>query len=143
MSNSAVKSRAFEGWELLLDLVLLLERSRLPAIAAEVGLPEAQCHTLRLLDPDHETPMRRLVECLSCDASNVTGIVDRLEARGLIERRVATADRRVKVIALTDAGRATRRRLLERLGEPPEPIARLSAADRKTLCAILRRALRR
>ena len=48
--------------------------------------------------------MSGLAELLFCDASNVTGIADRLEARGLIERRSAGGDRRVKVLALTSAG---------------------------------------
>jgi DNA-binding MarR family transcriptional regulator len=85
--------------------------------------------------------MGRLAEGLACDASNVTGIVDRLEARGLIERRAARHDRRLKVLALTDSGAQVRGRILERFAEPPEWMGRLSADDQRVLCAILRRAL--
>ena len=49
--------------------------------------------------------MRKLAQKLKCEPSNVTGIVDRLEARGLVERRPDPADRRVKVAAATDEGR--------------------------------------
>jgi MarR family transcriptional regulator, organic hydroperoxide resistance regulator len=85
--------------------------------------------------------MGRLACGLGCDASNITGIVDRLEARGLVERRAGERDRRVKVLIVTDRGLELRRRLLVRMAEPPEPIARLSPDDQQALTAILRRAL--
>ena len=131
---------ACQTWELMFEL-LLAARPRVPAVAAECGLTPAQCHVLRLLRPDTAVPMRILAERLGCDASNVTGIVDRLEARGLLERRAADHDRRIKELALTPAGIAARAQVIERLGEPPESIARLSADDQQALCAILRKAL--
>ena len=54
--------------------------------SAELGLGFAQAHALRMLDPEEPLPMSALAERLFCDASNVTGIVDRLESRGLVER---------------------------------------------------------
>ena len=50
-------------------------------------------------------PMNELAALLACDNSNVTGLVDRLEARGLVTRQPSPEDRRVKHIVLTDAGR--------------------------------------
>src|ERR671935_203891 len=91
--------------------------------------------------PFRHTPMNELAEALACDASNVTGLVDRLEARGFVERRAAPADRRVKTLVLTPAGIALRRRVLERMSEPPDEIARLSRADQRALRDILRRAM--
>ena len=67
-----------------------------------------QLHTLRILEPDREVPMSSLAGKLFCDTSNVTGIVDRLEARGLIERRPADYDRRVKLLGLTAEGERVR-----------------------------------
>jgi len=87
--------------------------------------------------------MSALAEALSCDASNVTGIVDRLEARGLIERKSADHDRRVKMLAVTPKGARLRGRLLARLHEPPESITALSRADQCALRDILARALQR
>ena len=84
-----------------------------------------------------------MADGLACDASNITGIVDRLEARGLVKRRPGSRDRRVKEIVLTRAGTALRTLLVERLAEPPEPVSRMSAADQRALRAILRRALGR
>ena len=85
--------------------------------------------------------MGRIAETLSCDASNVTGLVDRLESRGLVRRRPASGDRRVKVLALTPAGLKLRAVLLTRMTEPPEMLERLSARDQQALIRILGRLL--
>ena len=107
----------------------------------KLGLTFVQAHALRTLDPERPLPMNTLAELLLCDASNVTGIADRLETRGLIERRSADGDRRVKALALTPKGVALRRRALEVMNEPPHPIAALSVADQRALRDILRRAV--
>ena len=78
---------------------------------------------------------------MHCEASNVTGIVDRLEARGLIERRPSAEDRRVKMLALTEEGQELRRKIGERMNEPPPPIASLSEEDQRALRDLLARAL--
>ena len=96
---------------------------------------------LQWLEPGVEMTMSGLAELIYCDASNVTGIVDRLEARELIERRDKPGDRRVKLIGLTTEGERWREQILERLYEPPEPIASLSAADQRSLRDLLRRAV--
>ena len=125
-----------------MDLVMA-ERARIPQIAAEFRLSPPQVHALRLLEPDQPLPMGRLACALGCDASNVTGIVDRLEQRGLIERRPSALDRRVKVLVVTAQGAEVRKALMIRLGEPPQSIASLSPADRRRLAGLLRRALSR
>jgi len=85
--------------------------------------------------------MRALAAALHCDSSNVTGLVDGLEAQGLVERREAEHDRRMRLLVVTPHGREVRERLFEALQRVPEPIARLSAADQRALRDILRRAL--
>jgi DNA-binding MarR family transcriptional regulator len=84
--------------------------------------------------------MVSLARSLHCHDSNVTGLVDRLEQRGLIERQSNPKDRRVKLIALTKAGETLRERLLERLFEPLPFIAVLALQDKMTLRDILFRA---
>lgn len=76
------------------------------AIAAELDLPPAQA--LALVNLRAPAPMRDLADVLSCDASNVTGIVDGLERRGLVTRRTDPADRRVKHLVLTAEGQRRR-----------------------------------
>ena len=85
--------------------------------------------------------MRELAVELVCDASNVTGLVDRLEKRGLLERRATEDDRRVKCVHLTPAGRRVREKLDRRFLEPPPAIAALNVADQNALREILDRAL--
>lgn len=132
------ESRAGEVWSLLLEIVAA-DRARRPAICAELGLSEAQAEVLACLDAEAPTAMCRVAERIGCDPSNVTGIVGRLEARGLLERRADASDRRIRNLVLTEPGRELRRRLDERLAEAPPIVARLSARDRASLCAILRR----
>lgn len=128
------------AWELLTRL-LLERRVQLPALAAEFELSPVQCHVLHLLEPGQPVPMGRLAENLSCDASNVTGLVDRLESRGLLARQPSPADRRVKVLVLTPAGARVRTQLQKRLAAPPDPFRRLSATDQRALVRILERLL--
>jgi DNA-binding MarR family transcriptional regulator len=85
--------------------------------------------------------MGNLAEALHCDSSNVTGIVDRLEERGLVRRESAAGDRRVKLVVLTDEGERLRREIVSRFAEPPPQLTRLSERDQRTLRDILRRAL--
>jgi len=86
-------------------------------------------------------PMGRLAETLGCDASNVTGLVDRLESRGLVRRRPSERDRRIKVLQLTPAGLRARDLLVERMSAPPEIFDRLSPRERQMLVRILSRLL--
>jgi DNA-binding MarR family transcriptional regulator len=96
-----------------------------------------------MLDPEEPLPMSALADRLFCDASNVTGIVDRLESRGLVERGSAEGDRRVKALTLTNDGVALREQVMAVMNEPPDAIASLSAADQRALRDILARAVER
>jgi MarR family transcriptional regulator, organic hydroperoxide resistance regulator len=140
MDENEAKAEAF--WPTMVEF-LFATRDWWVALCAEFDLTPAQGHALRALDPARPVPMSTLAEALLCDASNVTGIVDRLEKRGLIERQPSVRDRRVKVLVVTAEGANVRRQLLIRLGEPPQAFAALSSADRKRLAGILRRALSR
>ena len=85
--------------------------------------------------------MGSLAEALACDASNVTGLVDRLESRGLIRRQPSAGDRRVKVLELTPAGARLRSTVLERMTKPPESLTRLPADEQRALVKILKHLL--
>lgn len=133
-------SAAREAQRLFFEIGMA-QRVRVGKALHKLGLTFVQAHALRTLDPGYALPMSALADLLVCDASNVTGIADRLEARGLIERRSADGDRRVKALALTPKGIALRRRVLETMNEPPAPIAALSESDQRALRDILRRAV--
>ncbi|MFH9083361.1 MULTISPECIES: MarR family transcriptional regulator [unclassified Streptomyces] len=100
--------------------------------------PQARLLSLLSLEP---LPMRKLAQKLKCEPSNVTGIVDRLESRGLVERRPDPADRRVKVAAATEEGRRVARDLREGLHFAREPLAALTDDQRRSLRDLLRRML--
>jgi len=129
-----------DAWQLLLQL-FFAQRANLPPLAAELQLSPAQCHVLHLIEPGRPIPMGQLAETLACDASNVTGLVDRLESRGLVRRRPSPEDRRVKVLDLTPTGARLRTLLLERMTTPPDTFSRLSAAEQRALARILSRLL--
>jgi len=104
-------------WGTLIELLLGM-RGWWSALCDELHLTPSQGLALRRLDPERPLAMSTLAEALACDASNVTGIVDKLETRGLIARRGADHDRRVKTLVVTERGRALRDRLIARLLEP-------------------------
>ena len=83
-------------------------------------------------------PMSALAGIMACDASNVTGIVDKLESRGLLVRQGDESDRRVKMLVMTEKGRELQERMRERFSCPPEPIAGLPADVRERMSDALR-----
>ena len=134
------KSQACEAWKLLMKL-FFSQRADLPTLAAEFELSPAQCHVLHLIEPDRPIPMGRIAASLACDASNVTGLIDRLESRGLVRRQPSAGDRRVKVLELTPEGAHLRSVVMERMTEPPDSLGRLTAVEQKALVRILKRLL--
>jgi DNA-binding MarR family transcriptional regulator len=129
---------AGEAWALMTQMLLVEGKPRFPTIAAELELSPPQAIVMRLLAEPRA--MSDLANAMACDNSNITGIVDRLEERGLVERTPAAYDRRVKLIAATNAGDKVRKELNRRLAIPPEPLANLSEADKRALRDILRKA---
>lgn len=107
------------------------------AKASELDLTAPQAALIRSLDAP--LAMRDVAARLHCDASNVTGIVDRLESRGLLERRVRPNDRRVKELVLTAEGRRVQRQV----GAIEESLAGLSLTESEqgALVELLEKAL--
>lgn len=129
---------ACDAWQLLVQL-FFSHRAALPPLAAEFQLSPAQCHVLHLIEPGRPIPMGQLAETLACDASNVTGLVDRLETRGLVHRQPSAGDRRVKVLGLTPTGSRVRALLVARMTAPPATLGRLSLAEQRALVKTLKR----
>src|SRR6266498_782389 len=127
---------ACRAWQLLMKF-FFAQRAHLPSSGAEFDLSPVQCHVLHLIEPGRPLPMSRLADTLSCDASNVTGLVDRLESRGLVRRQPSPGDRRVKVLQLTPAVLRLRAQLLSGMAGRSLPLSRLAPAQRRTLVKIL------
>jgi MarR family transcriptional regulator, organic hydroperoxide resistance regulator len=132
---------ARQVWELLIELSMSRMRERFLSTITGLGLSLPQAHALKALRPGHPIAMRELAGELHCDPSNITGIVDRLGDRGLVERGSAPGDRRVKTLMLTEEGTALRMRLLDRLSEPPPGLGKLTVDEQRQLHDLLRRGL--
>jgi MarR family transcriptional regulator, organic hydroperoxide resistance regulator len=116
-------------------------RTRFQRVIAELNLSPPQAYALRQLAPERPLPMGDLADSLACDASNVTGIVDRLERRGLVARQVSPVDRRVKTLVVTAEGVVVREQLITQLHQVPAAITELSTDERDLLRGVLRRIL--
>jgi DNA-binding MarR family transcriptional regulator len=127
-----------EAWRLVREL-MIASRPHYLAVLQDVGLSPVQGHALLHLKAEEPLTMSELAAALKCDNSNVTGVVDRLEAAGLVERRPAAHDRRVKTVVVTALGTRLRDEADRRLRVPPPPFARLGADDARALREILER----
>ena len=130
-----------EAWASMYALFVEGEaHDRVHRICAELGLSppllKAFVQIGAFADGD-ALRMSDLAEHWGCDASYVTSLADGLEDRGLAERRLSPADRRVSTIVLTPEGRAQRARALELLAEPPSAFEALTAAEQRQLRDLL------
>lgn len=109
--------------------------------SADCGLSPFQAKTLLHMDAKRPSTMSEVAQTAACEPSNLTGIIDKLEARGLVRRRSTSDDRRIKMVSLTPEGAALRGRLVARFSEPAAWMLALSARDQRQLRDILRKAL--
>ena len=101
--------------------------------AAELGLTAAQAKVLLALQPDQPASQRALADQLGYDPSNLTGLIDKLEARGEVRRRPDHHDRRVKTLLMTAAGTQTRTAFWTALTSDSGPLAHLTADQAEAL----------
>jgi len=71
-----------------------------------LGISMTHFHVLTLLRHHDAMPMGRLAEILDASMSSTTGIIDRMEEKGLVERVRVPDDRRIVLVRSTDAGLA-------------------------------------
>ena len=129
-----------EAWESISVLFWGGEmQTRFHEASALIDLTPGLMKSLFHLEQDDGVPMRELADHCGCDASYVTTIVDGLEDKGYAERRPHPTDRRVKAIALTEAGAAAKAEAMAVLHAPPAAIDKLSAAEQRQLRDLLRK----
>lgn len=109
----------------------------LTAAAAAQGLTMTQAKMLILLR--QPLPMRALAGLLTCDASNITGLVDRLEAHGLVSRHLDPTDRRIKNVVATQEGKDVVRRIRADMRATSAALTRLDEEGRRSLYELLGR----
>jgi len=110
-------------------------------VSSRFDLTPQQVFAIKTLEGGKPVTMSDFARMLGCDASNVTSIADKLETRGILERRPSASDRRVKVLMLTSAGLELHGRISDAMQTAPPAIANLSLEDQKELAAIFRRGL--
>jgi DNA-binding MarR family transcriptional regulator len=133
--SSGKAAIAREAWGLMFDFFIATRHERDPVFAKH-GLTPNDAKALFSLGPVGKT-MGSLAGEWTCDASNATWIVDRLEKHGFAERRPSPGDRRVKMVVLTQVGAKTRDEIMTEMHTPPVAFYEL---DREDLEAIRRAA---
>lgn len=127
---------AYEVLQLLVAMSGRLSQ-HFAARAGEFDLSTGEAKVLLALARGDTLPMRALARRLGYDASNLTGIVDKLEDRGVVERQADPTDRRVKAIAATEQGLHLREGLSRRLRTDAGPVKALTDTQLRELHALL------
>jgi DNA-binding MarR family transcriptional regulator len=112
---------------LVLIEFLMLSKRRVIEAADEFGLTGMQAMTLFLLD--RPRPMNSFGKIFNCDPSNVTGIIDGLESKGLVKRFEHPKDRRIKMVELCEAGTPIREAMIRELTGPDSAILQNLTTD--------------
>lgn len=135
-----VNETGAEAWALLATLFMgdqNHDRFHDACAAIDVGPPALKL--LLSMEAGVANPMRLFAEQLRCDPSWVTTLVDDLEAKGFVERRVQPTDRRVKAIVITKAGLAAQAKARKVLHKPPAAMDALNATEQKQLRDIMQK----
>jgi DNA-binding MarR family transcriptional regulator len=130
------KAIAADVWRLMLECSMA-QFGETSGVLHRLGLTPGHLKLLMQLEQGDGRAMGSLAQSFPCDASTMTWLVDRLEERGLVERRMLPGDRRVKAVALTPLGTKTKAELMERLYEPPDALLALDRAGLEGLRAAL------
>lgn len=128
---------AREVWLLMSDLVLDHERRR--DVSQAVGLSFARTRAVRRV-AEQPLTMGELAEMLGVDRPNLTGVVDDLERRGLVQRVAHPTDRRAKLVQATPDGQELARRADEILASPPPGLGKLAPRELAVLRDLLQQA---
>jgi DNA-binding MarR family transcriptional regulator len=136
--EARTQALAAEVWQRLFGFFISTRPQR-DLVLQRLRLTPNDAKALSSLDLSAGKTMRALAQEWICDPSNATWMVDRLEQRGLAERRAVPTDRRVKQVVLTELGAKTKVALLRGMNAPPPELLQLDAADLETLRAVLER----
>lgn len=87
------------------------ERAAFAQRCHERSISMSHLHLMTFLDAHGPLPMSRVAELLGSGLPTATGLVSRMEERGMVARTHDTEDRRVVTVSLTEAGAAELREL--------------------------------
>jgi DNA-binding MarR family transcriptional regulator len=92
---------------------LMTAKHGLMEVGKKYDLTPLQATTIVLIDVAIPKPMNAFQKLYNCDASNITGIIDGLEEKGLVTRSELPEDRRVKMVLLTPKGLLLQKELVK------------------------------
>jgi DNA-binding MarR family transcriptional regulator len=134
--HQSKRTIAGDVWRLMTECSMA-QFGRASQALQPLGLTPGHVKLLMKLEEGDGRPMSTLANAFGCDASTMTWLVDRLEERGLVERRMLPTDRRVKAVALTPDGADMKANLMERMFEPPEELLTLDRSELEGLREVL------
>jgi DNA-binding MarR family transcriptional regulator len=121
-----------------LIVLMIHTKQHMTLIMDHMSMTPIQGMLLLTFEPDQQKTMQELSQIMGCDASNMTGLIDRLDTHGLIERTADPKDRRVKVIALSKKGEQCREQILLLLQKTETAdMQRLTADEQATFVQIV------
>ncbi len=119
---------------------LLQAKQQVVAASGEFGLTSIQALTLLNIKLHSQQSMSGLCKLYDCDASNITGIIDGLEQKGLVSRRPHPTDRRVKLIHLEPAGHELQQQLITEIAASSNHLfAGLNESEIKQLTGLIQK----
>lgn len=122
------------------NLILLMIQAKraMASFCEERDLTPVQGMVLMMLEQNKARSMNELSVCMGCDASNITGLVDRLDAHDLIDRTTDENDRRIKMVRLSPEGEKCRDQLLQSLKDAEAlDLQKLSTEELATLARLI------
>lgn len=138
IENLPVVNPPIERSAALIDHLARRFRAGAEAVLDPLGLRSRHFVTLTLLRDRGEGSQQSLASVLRMDRTNLVGLLNDLEAIGLIERRRAPDDRRRHIVAITDEGRrALAKAEFALTAVEDEVLGALDAAQRSQLFALL------
>lgn len=116
----------------------MLQKKAMQGVGKEFGLSTQQMALMWHLSPNSPPAMSQVAELMDCDMASVTGIVDKLEARRLLQR-IRGEDKRVKMLELTPEGDQLRLAVRARLYQAPEWISSLTTEEKEQFAFLLQK----
>jgi len=124
----------------LMGAALSTVRGRVAQVANSYDMTDKQAEVLCVLLPGRPQSIRILRDQVACDASSATGILDRLEKRGLVERLRDPEDRRIRTVGITPAGLTVRSALMHEVVQAQsDQLQKLSVREVENLKKLLRK----
>jgi len=139
MPERTEPASAEETYNAVISTQRAIKRATLVLVSAQ-ALTHPQYQALREIAKNGAMLMREISDAMLVTPANVTGIVDRLEEKGLITRKISQGDRRATIVELTPEGRAVQERVAKKQGELVQrALGTFTADEQRTLRGLLQK----